>query len=356
MNPSRNTLLLVCAALLAAGPAGADWDLRGFGTLAAVRSDEPRAAFKPDLLVTEGAEDGELDWGMYSNLGVQLSWRAQRWALTGQAVARRRGDADFEPDVDWLYLKWQPQDAVDLKLGRLVMPEFMISDYRFVGYALPTIGPPAQAYVYSALTRFDGGQLGLQHDFGEVRLGVQASAGKTDADFGFMGFDYTIDVTDIRSLNATLEYRDLLLRAAHLEAHFHVFDTQGNLAFMQDAEFDALGARYDDGRWLVQGEWIDRKDLAEVYYLQLGRRFGAFQLTGTYTQADIRGFDLPDQRDVGGPALSLRYDLGSTFAIKAQWERVPTNAIWLWHSNDLMFYLQPAQDRDIYSVALDFLF
>lgn len=328
---------------------GIDWDFRGFGSIAGAKTGTDRAEYRLDLLQGKGA-DSDIDWGLHSNLGAQIRADfSDQFSVTGQAVAKRRADDDMDPDLEWLYASYRPASWFDLRAGRLVMPEFLISDYRSVGYAQPTIGPPSTIYVYGSITQFEGAQILNKLPVGDGVLTLQTSAGSAEHDFYFGGFDFKFEMENILGLAMTYERGNWMLRASNLNG-----DVEAGPGGPTEAKFKAIGAQYDNGKLFATLESIDRVDVAKAHYLMFGYRFGKWQPTVTYTDSAISNFFGPDI-DSETTAFTLRYDMTANTAVKAQWEEVPHANFWMWLTDDFSFFAGD-EKQEVVSFSLDFIF
>jgi hypothetical protein len=332
---------------------GINWNFQGFGSVAGVQTDEDRAEFRRDVREANGA-DKDLDFGQRSNLGAQLSVNFnEQWSATAQAVAKRRGEDDMDPDLEWLYAAYKPHPWFNLRAGRLVMPELLISDYRSVHFAQPTIGPPAQVYIFGSITSFDGAQVLSNITLGDGILTLQLSGGSAEEEFFFTGFPpQDIEQDNIQALNVRYEWGNWLVRGVTMES-----DITQEFTGAVESEFQAYGVQYDNGSLSMTSEFLDREGVAEAAYLQLGYRFGKWQPSVTYTELDMPGFGMGDI-ETDGTSLALRYDLTSSVALKLQYEEANPMNFWMW-TNTPAFpspYYFDLDNRKITSFSVDFIF
>lgn len=80
-----------------------------------------------------------------SKLAFQASYRfTEKLDFTVQAVAR--GFEDFEPEAEWIYLKYDVLDDLSFRIGRFRRPLFIHSDSYNVAYSYPWARPPGVTY------------------------------------------------------------------------------------------------------------------------------------------------------------------------------------------------------------------
>lgn len=63
-----------------------------------------------------------------------------------QVIAKQRYDENYTPTVEWAYLQYAVTESLDVRAGRVVLPVFITSEYRKVGYANPWVRPPQEVY------------------------------------------------------------------------------------------------------------------------------------------------------------------------------------------------------------------
>lgn len=146
--------LAVAAALLLHAAAGWAQDharpmltFDGFGTIGVVHSDEEHADFVANSLVVPEGAGHTSQWSaeVDSRLGLQLTAEfTPRTSAVGQVVIEQQHDDSYEPEIEWLNLTHEATPDLRLRAGRVVLPVFMASDYRKVGYANPWVRPPQE--------------------------------------------------------------------------------------------------------------------------------------------------------------------------------------------------------------------
>jgi len=139
---------------------------RGFGTLGVARSNTDAVEFMRDVSQPKGVTT-QLDAALDSRLGLQVNLRLnENWELVAQAVAKRRFDDTFRPELTWAFLKWEVSEAVDLRAGRLGFDVYQLADSRNVGYSYLWVRPPVEFYGGIPITEFDGADLVVQSPVG----------------------------------------------------------------------------------------------------------------------------------------------------------------------------------------------
>lgn len=297
-----STLILACTQAHADTSA---FRFSGFGTLGGVITDNDKAEF-----VTPGQPTGakeSVDLGVDSRIGVQGSYQLNdMFSGTVQVISKYNGKGNYNPNVEWAFVKAQVTPAVGIRVGRIGAPYFMISDYRDVNYANLWVRPPLETYGQVPVSNLTGGDLIVQHAFGSTNVSAQLWGGLSRATL-----DRTTDVT-IRNtvgLNLTAEFDNgLTLRAGHAAGKVSIsspnlrtlqagagaaatllapspygpaaqstvddFDTSG-----RRATFSGVGASWDVGNWQFNGEFTRRfidsyVGTSKGWYASAGYRLG----------------------------------------------------------------------------------
>ena len=397
------------------------FSLHGFGTAGAVASSEHRADFIGGIAQPNGAgHSRNVAFGPDSRLGLQLDGRlTDRFTVVVQAVSQHQYDGTYRPAIEWANIKYAFTPDLSVRLGRIALPAFMISESRLVGYANPWVRPPEEVYGNEAVTSNDGidatwrlhagGLTGtLQGLYGSSRLrlpaGLEADAHRT------------------RGANAVFEYgpaafhihyiaSDVQLQSSSIDALFDGYTQLGNTLSAipglqqfgaqayatsdryRPADFKisflTLGFNYDPGAWLVTGEWVRITGGAVIPDEQAGYITGAYrirQFMPYFTLARLRADAnatpgvstefLPPPLAQGAAALNsglnallslstprqhsisagVRWDFMKDTDLKIQYDRITLGA----GSQGLLTNAQPGFKPggtvNLISIAVDFVF
>jgi hypothetical protein len=343
--------------------------ISGFGTLGVARSDTDKAQFVR-YNQAEGVADG---WrlGLDSNLGLQATYQiTDRVSATAQVLTRQNTSPTFTSDLTWAFVKYRATDEVNLRVGRVQLPTFLISDYQNVGYANTMMRPPVELYAQVPLESIDGADVNWQHAFGDTNVTVQAVVGTSS---GKLFLPATASVAKYRApsvgFSASAEYGPFMVRYAHMQTTMHsdsvgpvntLAATLSALGFKQlgadfgltgagkKLKFDAVGMTMDWNNVVLQGEFGARRPIDPVYipktdawYLMGGYRIG--KLLPYYSHATVKGkgntITLPAGFPTSGPlsatvrglmqaaeqdtnTIGVRWNFAGAAAMKFQVDRV----------------------------------
>lgn len=379
--------------------------MSGYGSLVGTTTDNGDYQFRSSMNQSTGANHG-MDFFVDSKLGLQgVANFDNGFSVTGQLLGQRKRDDDsatsnndFYVGFEWLYAQYSPTSNIDFRLGRVVLPAFMISDSRNVGYSQPWLRAPMSVYAGMPLSNLDGTQINWRIPMGSAIFTVQPSYGRSS--YNLTGGPLVVkDRSEwVGGLNLTLEYGDWLVRVGQVRSH----TPDQQLAFLPGAtaltydlkdKFTSLGLQYDNGKAVVMAEWTQRKmsrlpdngpaqwgliDLgggytfenyyddtigsgkplarSDAFYVAGGWRFGNILPMFAYGQTFDRLGGVKN-REV---SASLRYDFMTNVALKAQVTRfyardgqpfvisaTQTNALSADYSSKKI---------NVFSIGLDFVF
>ncbi len=337
MNYPALTRFLALLVLTLATPARAvDFTGSGFLTLAA---GKVFAKELPDgYMVADYGQGGVYDknrWslGPDSKLGLQgTATFNPQWSLTAQAVTR--GAVNGKGDLEWLYATWQATDDLTLQMGRKRLPLFYYSESQDVGLTLPWVRLPPQAYGWDVVN-FNGANLIYRHNLGQWASTAEVFYGNEDRNDNpyqqiYTGRGVRTDErwTHIAGGDLTLSRDWLELRFSAMRSGWQTSDpSDGSITDNGRQTFLSAAAMIDYEDWVLRGEFskIDRPQ--EAYapehdwaaFLGVGYRLGKWLPMATYAKLHVTYDGQPNER-TDDLALSLRYDLTSSSALKAQFD------------------------------------
>jgi hypothetical protein len=394
---------------------------RGFGTVGVVRSDQDHADVVSNVFLQPNGAGGTDRWSaaVDSKIGGQMGMQFQPpWSAVIQVVAKHHYDNSWTPEIEWANLRYQPTDALSVRMGRTVAPIFMYSDTANVGYANPWIRGPQEIYAMVPITHLDGMDMSWGASLGRISNTVQVS-------FGRNRFD-AVDDTEITGKNVwivsnTAEYGSLTLRVAYLAVDLTFdapsldgltdglsglgdtligsgFTAAGTRAralgrrYALDAtplEIFNAGLRFTPGNWLLLTEWARISDAGvlprtDAWYALGGYAFGTVMPyvaaaevnarspsqavvplaglpVGLAGAAQALNAGLASALTLAAPAqtsltLGLRWDLRDNAALKVEYQHVRLDDRSPGRFGNLQAGWQPGGDADLVSLAVDFVF
>jgi hypothetical protein len=339
----RSRFPLVALAVAAALPSLAsavDFSYSGFSTAAYAQSDTD------DASVGYAAQPGGIDSSgnveTDSKVGVQLTAKFNDLiSATVQGVAYADMTGDWEPHLDWAYVRLQALRNLSVRAGYLRAPTFMYSDSVFVGYANVWVRPPLEVYNLSPVYQMRGVDAIWRTTVGPVQVSLNPYYGDGEVDIP----TGTVDVPEWVGLAATAEYGSFMVRAGYSDVELGS-GSNSPLAPVTSAlrtipsslcgacsttadrlELDGtlihnlnLGAQYDDGKNFVAAEiGQSRTDNYLIVgktgaYATYGRRFGNIMPYATYAQLRRDLKNQTDEIPAVGPLAPLNAAVNATLA------------------------------------------
>jgi hypothetical protein len=363
MSTSRIVGVLAAGWIAIGAHAAEPGDLRfsGFATAGGVVLDDRSVSFTRGGLNEPGG--GYLDLGSDSVVGLQMN--AGLGSRTDFTLQLRAGEDDkghYSPRVGWAFLRhaWSPE--LSMRVGRLRAPFFMLSDSLQVNYANPWVRPAPEVYGLNPFNDLDGADLLYQWDLGGAELEVRPYFGSGRVDFSGDG---SAHLKNAKGVNLALYHGHLSVHAGHGEGRFelhwgdpefkqlnaalHAFgfakvadELSGDRGY---ARFDSLGFQWDDGAWLLSGEYVRRRANRYItsnhgWFLSLGYRLGNFTpyVTTARQVADelvartdlpvpalnqaLRGFQVSRNTAQHSVSLGVRWDVAPGLALKSEYSHV----------------------------------
>lgn len=364
---------------------GQDVTLKGFGTVGAVHSNSSEADFLSDITFrSKGVGNTRTtSYNIDTKAGVQVDWKATpRLSLTGQLLAKQGWDNTYTPELEWAFAKFSILPSLDLRVGRIRPAIYMLSDFIDVNYANIWVRPPFEFYVAAPLARMEGVDLIWLPSIGDVTLLVQPYFGNTKLNLtSSPGTKSYLKADRITGFNLTASKGDLTFRLGYIQTSMSIQSldidngmmaafnaicgiigdpaacTQGTALAPYDkkAKFSSFGATYDNGDYLISGEFGKRTtDMfiadATTWYVTAGKRIEQWTPYLTYSSfrndslTQFSGGAFPGSAEFGLPStndlvnmvllnnpmdqhtlsLGVRYDVMQNLAIKAQWDHIKT--------------------------------
>jgi len=390
VTQKRVAKLIGCICALGISTAQADVAFHGYGQTVAgfiFANDRPFPTGGPFTAPSGYSTDPSFQ--PESNFALQASAPlADSISAVAQILAR--GSDDFQPKFQWAYLNYRFNDTFALKAGRLQLPQYLYSDYLFVGEAYPWITLPPSLYIVQNNT-LDGINLSAQTTAGEWYLLSQITYGASVVTDNVPASIYppnglTVQLTSHNGVGLLQEatYNDWLL--LHLAVNVEKSSISGvtfldnevsalykagypqaakDFAFSNDMLiYYTAGVQINRWKWEVLAEFAGLDYLSGSYgdksesgYIAVGRHFGKWlpMVTVGHTNQWAATSKALEELPANSPSalpfinfiqglsenpqtrlkdtyyqFTLRYDLTSNVALKAEFAHYESG----WHPED----------------------
>lgn len=340
--------------------------VRGFGTVGMARSSSASGEFVRDLSQSRGIKDGQWSGRIDTILGVQVNWQAAKDVeLVAQVVSRLRYDGSRNPELMWAFAKWESDESLALRMGRIGADFVMQADSRLVGFSYLTVRPSADFFGPLFFSHFDGADMTLSQPLGNGMLRGKLFVGRThEKAAGTPGvwdtsgsavnglvFDFQRGAWLFRLNSANIRFAEeinsygmpgMLRAAAGATGVGQANTAAGSLSTHGKwGRFLSLGAVYDDGPLFLQGMINRIAQDSEVFqdshagFFLAGYRLGGVTPFAGVSRWISRGGPYSTGLPPGFAALSqnyMRYMMAShvnqtTYTLGVRWDVLPNVAL-----------------------------
>ena len=318
--------------------------LSGFGTLGVIHSNAPVGwGFRREI--SQPANGAASSADVDSRLGAQLNYTINAQVeLVGQVIATRRSAYAGNSDgLEWAFAAWRPNADLALRVGRVNVDAFLMSDHRNVGFAYLYARPPVEFYA-SIPSSLDGADISRVWNQDGTQWHAKAFAGRAHG--GDLSQDARTEINSVLGAMVAREEDGLLVRASVTRAKLAtsppalrpLLDALGAFSALPVSDVAvqaaALRVRLDgSGSRLVystlgvsyeRSDWVGAAELTRAFghptvrfsagYASLGRRIGIVTLYGIVSRT------FTTERPVTPPdwGAALTAALGPSFAQQAQ--------------------------------------
>ncbi|MBU2882896.1 hypothetical protein KO525_18080 [Psychrosphaera sp. B3R10] len=201
--------------------ANANVRFSGFGNLGIVASDSDYLAYRNNTSQAFGKFSGDLDFRTNSKLGLQLEWQ---------------GDSDFDAVVQVLlqenkqealsdyfrlaFLRYKPTANLDIRLGRVPLDTFLITEYREVDYAFPWAKAPNEVYGIIPFYFVDGVDVSYTLPLDDFSFLSKIYTGSSRSNIGSLQYADLIEIANITGFSFELQSFNWMVSTKFSRGHF----------------------------------------------------------------------------------------------------------------------------------------
>lgn len=291
------------------------WRFSGFGTIGGSWLSSSTADFATNTQPTGVGRTNEFDWGVDSRLGVQLDVDlTENIRLTAQAVSERNPDRTITPYLSLASLRYEFDNGLAVRLGRLQPASYLAAEYRLANFANPWVRTPETVYGLFPLVAQEAIEVRypLETEYGVFTSWIGVSAydakasrsneGGTDALKGRNGvylglkWQYGLWLAHFTWARTELTYTSPSIKAALTAMNWFDPIAAQQLAMNRaPISLASLGMTYEGSDWLMMAEWARRDSdagLASAWgaYVTLGRHFDEALIYATVGRRDSLGY------------------------------------------------------------------
>ena len=225
----------------------------------------------------------------------------------------------YQPEVEWANVKYAFTPDAFIRVGRIVLPTFLNSDSRDVGYSYVWIHPPIELYRQLSITQSDGVDATYHVDIWQAMNSIKAIIyGKNTLEREHS----TSTSKDIWGIFDTIEYGPITTHVGYQERLSSSRNIQTGItgAWVRYSDL-SIGVQYDPGEWFAISEWIQRKSTTRIsaMYVSGGCRVKEFTPYLTYSQ-NSQGSFLPGFPPPSSSSIRLANRSQSTISLGVRWD------------------------------------
>lgn len=253
-------------------------------------------------------------------------------SLKGVVQVDGRSINGGQGSLEWAYLSYAPASDWEVLLGRKRIPIYFYSDFMDVGFAYPWVRAPQDLYGWE-VNNFNGitlAKTGHWSDWSSrasVFLGNEESKANTMSSYFYPGLTPDLSWHHIHGVDLELTRDWFNMRMVYIESLVDLTASTGPLVDAGQQRIYGLSVNIDYDNWLVRSEfslfdrWRDMGYRSSAEMLAFGYHVGAYtpMLTFSYF-VDENSYAAPNWES-NTWALSLRYDLNPTSALKVQFDQ-----------------------------------
>ncbi len=346
-------------------------NVNGFGTFSFSRSTSDK-----EYVAYAGRVRDKNNFVSGSRAGITLNKSFDdHWDFTFQLLAKPNSDGEFNPQVDIFQMSWKPTSEHSLRVGRVRMPLWMISEYYEVGALIPWIRPPDEVYASLPIEELNGMNFTYKMENGDVssEFDLYGGAGNmnTDGASSIRG-----ELNNAIGTSLSLTYDFLSFRASYLQGTFSakvftdvlsasttpgtsiVTNTRSDLNLGR-THFISIGTKSEFKNTLLMSEFANWKTSSNIlkenqaYYILGGYYFLNKKLLVNFTYSQLTKVESSISFYSGrqkSKTIGVNYHVSSNLVLKVQDKIISADGVTFFSSNP------GTKDVHIYEVAADFVF
>jgi hypothetical protein len=307
--------------------------LVGFGTLGVLNSSQSSGDYVLDSFMPTGAgRSNTWDVKNYSKIAAQLNAQfSPKVSAQIQVISAYHADASFQPEVEWINMKYAFNSDASIRLGRIELPTFLDSGNHDVGYSYAWAHLPTEIYHVLSIPNSDGIDASYRIQLGNGRHSLKALFGQNTSDRPTS----TSTSKDMWGIFDKIEYDQTTFNISYQKRSS---SNQNNLTGTSNGWYESydisLGVDYDPGDWFVMSEWIQSQTRYknEAMYLGAGYRIKKFTPYFMYSQNGAGSYQSWSTQNASTvtrairsqrtESLGLRWDFMKNYDFKFQYDLV----------------------------------
>ncbi|MES2048523.1 MAG: hypothetical protein V4447_08990 [Pseudomonadota bacterium] len=269
-----------------------------------------------------------------SRVGIQATYKPNaQTTLVGQLASR---GTDSTPNVQWAYAGYKLDKNWEIQVGRKRIPLYYYSDFQDVGVSYPWVTPPPELYGWEA-TNYNGGSLRYNTNLDDTNITASVFMGAEkvkDSLYQKLYYSGKTEVTWKKLAGGDIEATKgaFTARAIYLQAEVGTTNIENDIKNTANLSAYGIALNADFDTWFILSELTQlKRDFIEDQYsvtapaltIGAGMRLGAWTPFINFAKYTEKTND-PAQyapQSFRRSSITLRYDLGSSSAVKVQLDK-----------------------------------
>ncbi len=337
----------------------------GFGTAGLVHSDQKNSDYIRNIRKPNGAGHTRA-WSpaVDSDLGLQLMFNRNDLSAVVQVISEQRWNGSYKPEVEWANIQYAFTPNFSARVGRIVLPTYMLTESAKVGYANTMVRVPLDAYSDVPISNNDGIDATYRFSYEKINNSTTVHYGATKVK-GLSGLNN--EAKKVVGIANNTEYGPYKLHIGYTQFNLFVptvavvpIPSIAALA-KADAKVMSIGLAYDADNWFASAE------LTTLNHVIPGKKRGWYLLGGYRIHEFTPYLSYSSLKQVSAPspvfarneqntvAVGVRWDFYKNVDMKLQFEQIRTG------SNSKGAFLsypgnQPGTTTNLLSATVDFVF
>lgn len=254
-----------------------DFDFKTFGTIGAVYNDSDYT-YRKDICQEDGSTK-DISFKTDSIAGLQTSlYLNDNFSIIAQGIVKNNYNDEIRARLDWAYLKYDTNENLSLKIGRIRTPYYNNSENLNIGYSNLMIRESVEVYGQVPFTSFNGAMLKYTDTFGNFFYALEAGGGREDlvVPIHTLHQNVNVDIDNLYTMNVTFGTNIVEFRATYLQADISATNTSLNYLFSSLRNFglNELASKYEfvdkKSKYLGFGVFVDYNNI--IFNSEYGQR------------------------------------------------------------------------------------
>jgi len=274
----------------------------------------------------------EWDLNNYSKIAAQLNaYFTPKLSGQFQAVTAYDANGSFQPEVEWVNLKYSYNQDTYVRLGRFGLPTFFDSGNHDVGYSYTWAHPPSELYYLLPIQSSDGIDAMYRFRVGQIRNSIKLFYGTNTHDGRYIS-------TTSHGMWGIFDSVEFGQTTFHADYQQRNTTTEINQSGSTDGGVDctdlSIGISYEPDDWFIMSEWVQSrtKYTSNAMYVGTGYHFDKITPYLVHSQNTAGSFpqgysptpimvSLAD-RSQQTNSIGVRWDFRKNYDLKFQYDQV----------------------------------